>query len=140
MVRCMFSCSPSSALSSLYTSFLHEIHWLNFNQPLRKVPFNERKSPFTCNYLVKIHWRLLKLFFSRTVDPISTINSVSRIDNSDIVNIHWGVLKNHRANFNLYWLIQIHLFLKKKNKDRSTETVCKFSKNLDSDCSLFFQQ
>ena len=112
-------------------------HWANFNQTLHMHPWlkgiqfclNEKPRPFLRGdnqEIVKIHWRNLKIFFSRTTGPISTklgtkylwdkgIKLCSNegpwpfpwVDNYEIAKISWrkfkNLLQNQRANFNQSW-------------------------------------
>ena len=90
---------------------------------------NEKPRPFLREEnqeIVKIHWRNLKIFFSRTTGPISTnlctkylwdkgIKLCSNegpcpfpwVDNYEIAKISWrkvkNLLQNQRANFNQSW-------------------------------------
>ena len=65
---------------SHFLLLLHN-HWTNFNQTSHKVSLGEGNSSFEGpnpfpredNYdIVKIHWRILEIFFSRTIGPILT--------------------------------------------------------------------
>ena len=88
-------------------------HWANLNQTWHKASLGRRDSSlFKCRANLKLYWKYLKFFFSRTTWPISTkigtkhpwmegIQVCSngrprpslRRDNNEIIKLYWKYLK-----------------------------------------------